>query len=123
MITSVHHYELAGSATDREFREAVREAERRDLFDLPGLVEYRFLRGIKGARRDEVTALWTYESRAAWEALWGPVDDPVPKEDYPASWRTWEDELLAPILADDPDEIEYTSYETIETGAGGSADG
>ena len=114
MITSIHDYELAASATPEEFREAVRKAERRECFDLPGLVEYRFLRGVKGVRRDAFAAIWTYESREAWEALWGPVDDPVPKTDYPASWKVWEDDLLAAVLAGDPDEIEYTSYEAIE---------
>ena len=105
------------SAAPGDFREAVREAERRDLFDLPGLVEYRFLRGIKGARTGGFTAVWTYESREAWQEIWGPVDDPVSKEEYPDRWVVWEDELLAPILTEDPDEIEYTSYETLETKA------
>ena len=102
------------SAAPGDFREAVREAERRDLFDLPGLVEYRFLRGIKGARTGGFTTVWTYQHRAAWRVLWGPVDDPVTKEAYPDTWLVWEDELLAPILAEDPDEIEYTSYEVLE---------
>ncbi|MDR5673667.1 hypothetical protein RH858_11000 [Halalkaliarchaeum sp. AArc-GB] len=113
MIVSIHHYELADSATADDFREAVRDAERRDVFDLPGLVEYRFLQGIKGTRTGRFTAVWTYESRAAWRDLWGPVDDPVSKEAYPDQWLVWEDELLAPILAGDPDEIEYTSYELL----------
>jgi hypothetical protein len=109
----VHHYELAASATESVFEEAVREAQRRELFALPGLVEYRFLRGIKGTREGGHTALWTYESRQAWRELWGPVGDPVPKDEYPAEWVTWEDELLAPLLRGDPDEIEFTSYEVI----------
>jgi len=116
MIRSIHHYELADSATSEQFREAVREAERRDLFALPGLESYQFLRGIKGARTDGFTALWTYESRDAWEALWGPVDDPISKDEYPETWRVWEDELLEPVLAGDPDDIEYTSYEVVTSG-------
>lgn len=116
VIVSVHHYELAESATDRAFRDAVREAERRDLFDLPGLVEYRFLCGIKGVRKGGYAAVWTYESREAWEDLWGPIEDPISKDEYPESWTVWEDELLASVLDGDPDEIEYTSYETFETG-------
>lgn len=110
-ILSVHEYELADAATDEEFREAVREAERRGLFDLPGLSEHRFLRGIKGRRRGGYTALWTYESREAWRALWGSVEDPVPKAEYPERWHVWEDELLAPLLAGDPDDVSYTTYE------------
>ena len=115
MIVSIHNYGLAESATEEDFREAVREAERRELFDLPGLVEYQFLYGIKGARSGGFTAVWTYESREAWQELWGPVDDPVSKEEYPDRWVVWEDDLLAPILADDPDEIEYTSHEVIHS--------
>lgn len=118
MIVSIHHSELGASATDREFRDAVREAERRDLFDLPGLVEYRFLQGIRGDRDGSYTAIWTYESREAWRNLWGPVDDPVSKDDHPEQWRAWEDELLAPVLSGDPDEITYTSYDVIESSAG-----
>jgi hypothetical protein len=83
MIVSVHHYELAESTTQAAFRDAVREAERRGLSDLPGLVEYRFVRGLRGMRTDEFSAVWTYESREAWERLWGSVDDPVDKEEYP----------------------------------------
>lgn len=57
--------------------------------------------------------MWIYESRSAWAAVWGPVDDPVPKSEYPDEWLTWEDELLGPILAADPDTIEYTSYDLV----------
>lgn len=114
MLRSVHHYELAAGATEAAFRDAIREAERRDLFELPGLVEHQFLRGIKGSRADGYTALWTYESRAAWRDLWGPVDDPVPPAEYPEQWRIWEAELLAPVIAGDPDNIEYTTYEPVD---------
>lgn len=115
MIVSIHHYELAESATEEDFRKAVQEAKRRDLFDLPGLVKYQFLRGIKGARKDRFTAVWTYESREAWRELWGPIEDPQSREAYPDGWIVWEDELLAPILIENPDEIEYTSYGVIES--------
>lgn len=47
LIVSVHHYVLAESTTEEEFHETVREAERRGLFELPGLIEFRFLQGIK----------------------------------------------------------------------------
>jgi len=120
MIVSIHHYELTATATGSEFRDAVAEAVRRGLFeDVPGLVEYRIGRGIKGGRSGEFAAVWVYESREAWTELWGPTDDPVPKAEYPDAWRTWEDELLEPLLATDPDEIEYTSYELL---AGSRAD-
>lgn len=119
MVVSIHHYELAESATHSEFREAVGEAVSRGLFErIPGLVEYRIGRGIKGTRADEFAAVWVYESDDAWADVWGPVDDPVPESEYPDAWQTWEDELLDPLLAEDPDEIRYTSYEQIASSAG-----
>ena len=71
MIISIHNYELAPGVTADDFEAAITEAESRGLFSLPGLESYEFLRGIKGDRIDEYTAIWRYESRAAWEALWG----------------------------------------------------
>ncbi len=113
-ITSIHRYKLAETATPSEFYDAVAEAVDRGLFEqISGLVDYQILRGVKGKRADEFAAVWMYESRKAWRDVWGPVDDPVPKTDYPEEWLVWEDELLEPILAEDPDEIEYTSYEVI----------
>lgn len=113
MIISVHHYELAETVTDEEFQDVIQEAEQRELFTLPGLVEYQFLRGIKGVRKKGYTALWMYESRQAWRNLWGSVDDPVPKNEYPSKWNIWEDELLAPLLTQGPDKIDYTTYEIV----------
>ena len=115
MIVSIHEYELATDATPAEFEAVVSEAESRDLFALSGLVDYEFLHCIKGARADQYTAIWRYESRAAWRELWGPVDDPVPKSAYPEEWQTWENELLSPVLAEDPDEITFTSYEVVHS--------
>ncbi len=43
--------------------------------------------------------------------MWGPVGQPREKQDYPESWKVWEDEVLAPFLSEEPDEIEYTAYE------------
>lgn len=114
MVVSVHHYELADSTAPSEFRDAVSEAVSRGLFEeVPGLVEYRIGQGIRGARTGEFAAVWVYESKEAWTDVWGPVGDPVAKTEYPDPWLTWEDELLNPVLADDPDAIEYTSYELI----------
>lgn len=119
MVVSVHHYELAEAVEPSEFRDAVAEAVGRGLFeDIPGLVDYRVGRGIKGERTGEFAAVWIYESKAAWSELWGAVGDPVPKSEYPDAWLTWEDELLDPLLAGDPDTIEYTSYEVIADGDG-----
>lgn len=113
MIISIHEYELADGITSEEFESVVEEAISRKLFDLPGLVDYWFLEGIKGSRVDQYTAIWQYESVEAWEALWGPIDNPTPKEEYPDSWIEWEDELLDPLLSEDPDDIEFTSYRSI----------
>lgn len=115
MVVSVHHYELAKSASPTDFRDAVEEAVSRKLFEcIPGLVVYRIGRGIRGARTGKFAAVWIYESHEAWTEVWGPVGDPVPKSEYPAAWLTWEDELLEPILRDDPDAIEYTSYQLLD---------
>jgi hypothetical protein len=117
MVVSVHHYELAEAAEASAFRDAVTEAVSRGLFEaVPGLIDYRIGRGIRGARAGELAAVWTYESKSAWVDVWGPVGEPVPKSDYPDAWLTWEDELLDPILAEAPDRIEYTSYDLIASG-------
>lgn len=114
MITSIHHYELAESARPSDFQDAVEEAISQELFEsIPGLVDYEFGRGLKGARTGKFVAIWWYESREAWTDVWGDVDEPRPKAEYPHEWLIWEDELLAPLLAEDPDEIEYTSYEVV----------
>ena len=112
-VISVHEYVLKPEADPAAFEAAIQAARERGLLRLPGLVDYHFLRGIRGTRRDQYTAIWIYESRAAWEALWGPVDAPRSKEDYPESWKIWEDEVLAPFLDQDPDKISYTSYEVL----------
>lgn len=43
------------------------------LLQLPGLVvAHQFVKSARGVRRGAYTALWIYESREAWEHLWGP---------------------------------------------------
>jgi hypothetical protein len=58
-------------------------------------------------------AVWVYESREAWEQLWGTAEHPRGPEDYPEKWRIWEGELLAPILSGHPDAITFTAYEEL----------
>ena len=111
-VTSIHEYDLAADTTDEQFERAVADAERDGLFDLPGLAEHRFLKGIKGERAGQYTALWTYGSRAAWERLWGPPGDPVAPSEYPQRWQEWE-RRLAPLLAGDPDRVRFTSYRAV----------
>jgi hypothetical protein len=110
-VISIHEYDLRPDVTDTDFERAVRDAERRGLFALPGLVEHRFLKGFKGARRDAYAAVWVFESRQAWESLWGRLDAPLPFADYPPNWKIWETEVLAPFLSRHPDTIRFTSYE------------
>src|SRR5258708_39293705 len=89
-VISVHEYELRPDVQEAAFERALRDAERRGLFDLPGLTAHHFLRGLKGARRGAYTAIWIFESRAAWEARWGTVEAPRPAAEYPDSWKIWE---------------------------------
>lgn len=112
-IISIHEYVLRPGADEGAFEDAFRAARERGLFQLPGLEECLLLRGIRGSRRGRYAAVWVYESREAWEALWGPVDRPTTKADYPESWKVWEDEVLAPFLVEDPDRITFTSYEEV----------
>jgi hypothetical protein len=44
--------------------------------------------------------------RGLFESIPGLVE-------YPDAWRTWEDELLDPLLATDPDEIENTTSDRL----------
>ena len=112
-VISIHEYELRPDADGAAFERAVRDAERRGLFNLPGLVEHHFLQGFKGARPGAYTALWVYSSRDAWEKLWGRAEAPLPASEYPERWRVWENEVLAPFLSQHPDTIRFTSYEEL----------
>lgn len=109
-VISIHEYELKPGISGDDFERALRDAEQRGLLELPGLVGHHLLKGMKGARRGAYTAIWIFESRAAWETLWGTVEAPRSPVDYPANWKIWEDEVLAPFLTQDPDTIRFTSY-------------
>ena len=112
-VISVHEYELKPGVLDADFERAVHDAERRGLLDLPGLVGHHCLKGLKGARRGRYAAIWIFESREAWERLWGTVEAPRPAPEYAERWKVWENEILAPLLKQDPDTIRFTSYEEI----------
>lgn len=114
-VISIHEYVLDAGVEPDAFERAVREAERRNLFDLPGLAAYHFLEGLRGEQSGSYVALWVYESREAWEQLWGAPGQPVEKDEYPERWNVWEDELLAPLLDCDPDDIAFTSYKELDT--------
>lgn len=111
-VISIHEYELKPDIDGSEFEDALRTAEDQDLFQLPGLVEHHFIKGLKGSRVGKFAAIWVYESREAWEDLWGSPDQPRGKADYPENWQTWE-KMLEPFLAQDPDEILFTAYEEL----------
>jgi hypothetical protein len=71
------------------------------------------VKGAKGVRRGAYAAVWIYESREAWEHLWGTPEQPRLPHDYPESWKLWEQELLVPYLRDPPDAIGFTAYEEL----------
>jgi hypothetical protein len=112
-VISIHEYELKPEARDVDFERAVHDAERRGVLDLPGLVDHHFVKGLKGARRGAYAAIWIFESREAWERLWGTPEAPRPATDYPDNWKIWENVILAPFLTQDPDTIRFTSYQEV----------
>jgi hypothetical protein len=112
-IISIHEYDLRLGINPARFEQALRDAETRGLFDLPGLTAHHFVKGVKGARPHAYAAVWVYESREAWERLWGTPEQPREPTEYPAKWRIWEEELLGPILSGHPDAIRFTAYEEL----------
>jgi hypothetical protein len=113
-ILSIHEYDLKPGISAEQFEQALRDAEARGLLQLPGLVAYHFVKGAKGVRRGAYAALWIYESREAWEHLWGSLEHPRPPQEYPDTWKIWEEELLGPLLRDHPDRIRFTAYEELK---------
>jgi len=57
LVISVHEYELKPDVDEAAFENAIRDPERRGLFNLPGLTSHYFLRGFKGHRRGTYAAL------------------------------------------------------------------
>ena len=112
-VVSIHEYQLKPDADRIAFERAFRNAEERGLFDLPGLIEHYFLKGLKGAQQAGYGSIWIYESQEAWEMLWGPLECPVQPPEYPEKWKIWENEILAPFLTQHPDRIRFTSYEEL----------
>jgi hypothetical protein len=73
------------------------------------LAEGRLLRRSRG----RYAAVWIYESREAWQRLWGTPAEPRRFPDYPENWRIWEEEVLAPLLSEIPDAIAFTAYDEL----------
>ena len=109
-IISIHEYVLKPDADEAAFEEAVRKAEEAGWLELPGLIEHHFLKGIRGSWEGLYTMVWVYESVEAWARIWGPVGQPVSKEEYPENWKRWENKVLGPFLTGDPDKISFTAY-------------
>lgn len=112
-IISIHEYRLKPGVKGEDFEASVRKARDQNLLKLPGLVDWYLLKGIRGSRQGQYAAVWVYASQEDWQAIWGAVDHPFSKADYPENWKKWEDDVLAPYLATEPDEISFTSYESI----------
>ena len=115
-VISVHEYILKEGITGQEFEHAVQIARQRGLFELPGVTSWTFLRGVRGKRQNAYAAIWIYDNLQSWEALWGSLDQPIPKSAYPESWQIWEQEILAPLLDRPPDEIDFTAYLELQSG-------
>jgi len=113
-IISIHEYDLKPGISAEQFEHALRDAEARGLLQLSGLVAHHFVKGAKGVRSGAYAAVWIYESREAWEHLWGTPEHPRPPQEYPDSWKVWEEELLAPFLREHPDRIRFTAYEELK---------
>lgn len=112
-VISIHEYLLKENVTGEQFEKAVENARSLRLFDLPGLIDHHFLKYIRGTRKIQYAAIWVYADRESWEKLWGTANNPIKKEDYPAKWKIWENEILAPLLAQDPDQMYYASFEEL----------
>ena len=110
-IISIHEYKLKNDISHIQFEDAIQHARDIDLFNLPGLQKYYFLRHLQGTRKVEYAAVWIYESKDSWIRLWGTKENPKPKNEYPFNWNVWEDEILAPLLSQEPDRIFYAAYE------------
>jgi len=112
-VISIHEYTLKSEIEGEKLKKAYQNAQKQGLFKLPGLVEHHLLRGIRGSRQGKYATIWVYEDEQTWTAVWGEIDHPKPKADYPPSWIRWEDEFLAPLILQDPDKITYTSYRQV----------
>ena len=86
-IISLHEYILKPEVTETKFQTTLKEARERGLLQLPGLKQFYFLKGVRGSRQGQYAALWIYESRESWEKLWGPVNHPIAKSEYPENWK------------------------------------
>jgi len=112
-VVSIHEYCLRAGADPQAFEQALHSARESQILDLPGLSTFYFAKGIRGKRTNQYVAIWIYSDREAWEKLWGPIDQPKPKREYPSNWLVWEEKVLAPFLDRESDRIAFTAYEEL----------
>ena len=112
-VISVHEYELPRGVEGAEFAAAIAAARARGLFQVPGLMAVRFARTLRTRRRQTYAAMWVYDSREAWDALWQASGQPDPEDARTGAWPEWESDILARILDREPNTISYTAYEEI----------
>src|SRR4029434_8459753 len=98
-IISIHEYDLKPGSNPARFEQALRDAEARGLFNLPGLMAHHFVTRVKGSTRSAYAAVWVYESREAWERLWGTLEHPREPTENPAKWRIWGERRRGRILS------------------------
>jgi len=112
-IFSLHIYPLKKGIRADDFHRIVLEYLEREFAGFPGLLEWTLLNGIKGEHEGKYGILWVYSSRTSWERIWGPVDHPKTREDYPSQWKSWET-FLSTLLDREPDKILFTTFEQVD---------
>lgn len=112
-VISIHEYILKPEVDKSEFESAIQKAKQGGLLKLPGLLNFFFAKGVRGPRFGKYAAIWIYESKEAWEKLWGSEEHPHTKDDYPENWKIWENEVIGPFLSQDPDKILFNAYEEL----------
>lgn len=110
-IISVHLYRLRPGVEPGALLAAARAAAKAGLFSLDGLEAWRFGAQVRGRLSCDACSIWVYSSQEAWQRLWGTAGSPVPPEEYPAAWRAWEKDYLAPLLDRPPDKIDFASFQ------------
>jgi hypothetical protein len=57
-VISIHEYILKPGLNEEQFEKAVLAAQERGLLELPGLVDYYLVKGIRGFRNGLYAAIW-----------------------------------------------------------------
>ncbi|TAK23892.1 MAG: hypothetical protein EPO26_07420 [Chloroflexota bacterium] len=110
-IIGVHELDLKPDADRAVFESVVRREIAELGLAMPGLVERRFLIGVKEARKGQHAMLWVFESQAAHEALFGTESEPLPG---PEAFLRYEAAIAPFLAAPSPDRIRFTDYLEID---------